>query len=196
MTQYKNDDNGKKKHGKKSSPIDPKAFLLQVLFATISCLIRFCFAGNSSSTYYIYSKKISLILLALFMFGGANLRRNKKLVDTLLIKIVPPPLPPYFCVYASGVCEGICGLFILYNLIYPSDILFGIKDIGGTSVVLLLWAVFPANIYHAMSKKAQIETKINSPTPLYIRVIIQFIFLGWAGWHADINWLTQYYIYS
>jgi uncharacterized membrane protein len=181
---------------KTKSHIDPKAFLLQVLFATISCVLRFCFDGYSKSMYYIYLKKLSLLLLALFMFGGANLRRNKRLVDNMLVKIVPPPLPPYVCVYVSGICEFVCGLLISYNLIYPSEAVFGFNNVGGNSVVLLLWAVFPANIYHAVSKTAQIDTKIKTPIVLYIRIIIQFLFLGWAGWHADLSVLKECYIYA
>ena len=134
-----------------------------------------------------------MFLLAVFMFGGAYLRCNKSIVEKLLVKIVPPPLPPHFCVYASGVCELICGLFLLFNLVYPSS---PYNTIGGSCVVLLLWAVFPANLYHALSQKAQKDTKISAPGVLYARVVIQFLFLGWAGWHADLATLNQFYIYA
>ena len=173
------------------SGIDPKAFLLQVFFAFVSCLGRLFV--NEHASFYVHLKKISKFLLAMFMFGGAYLRCNKTIVEKLLVKIVPPPLPPYFCVYASGVCELMCGLLLLFNLFYPFS---AYNKVGGTSVVLLLWAVFPANIYHAISQKAQTDTKITTPGVLYARVIIQFLFLGWAGWHADLATLNHFYIYA
>ena len=62
---------------------------------------------------------------------------------------------------------------------------FFLFEIGGLLVVMILWAVFPANIYHALSSRALKETNmVGRERVLYARIAIQFIFLGWAGWHA------------
>ena len=116
---------------------------------------------------------MSRISLAAFMAGGANLRRNKKLVENLLIPIVPPPLPPRACVYLSGLAELLCGVV----LIMP-----GYEQLGAGGIVLLLLAVFPANVYHACSAHAHKLTRIGPPA-VYWRLPIQGLFIGWARWH-------------
>ena len=161
---------------KRGGGIDAGSFMVLVCVAAVSCIFRF--AVPLSFGYYDYVKTASRLVLAMFMFGGASLRLNKSVVNKLLLHIVPPPLPAEFCVYASGVCEAICGIVLLTP---------GMSETGGALVVLLLWAVFPANIYHALSKKAQDATHIP-PGPLYARVVIQFFFLAWAGWFAPASW--------
>ncbi len=47
------------------------------------------------------------------------------------------------------------------------------------SLIVLLVAVFPANIYMALNP--QIFSEI-SPTAQYIRLPIQFILIAWAYW--------------
>merc|ERR1712146_548347 len=117
------------------------------------------------------------------------LRLNTNLVEGLLVPIVPPPLPPKSCVYVSGLVEAIAGIMLILTL--PGDgpevtsTIEIIHDLGGFLVVALLWAVFPANLYHAFSETAQQKTNlVGQEAGLYARVGIQFLFLGWAGWHS------------
>ena len=64
------------------------------------------------------------------------------------ISIVPPYLPYHLeLVYISGVFEVLFGVMIL---------LPKYRYIGSIGLILLLIAVFPANIYLAQSKEAQI----------------------------------------
>jgi uncharacterized membrane protein len=56
-------------------------------------------------------------------------------------------------VYASGVVEAAGAAALLCP---------GGEEIGGGLLVLLLWAVFPGNINHALSEKAQRLTKVVS----------------------------------
>ena len=51
------------------------------------------------------------------------------------------------------------------------------------AAALLLLGVFPANVYHAVSKKAQRETRIGPPV-VYVRLLIQGLFFAWARWHT------------
>ena len=118
-------------------------------------------------------KEFSRVALVFFMVSAAGLRLNAKLVNNLLIPIVPPPLPAKLCVYASGVAELLGGLLLIANAtaIY-----------GAWLIIATLVAVFPANVYHAVSKEAQRRTKIGPPD-VYVRLPIQLLFLAWARWH-------------
>jgi uncharacterized membrane protein len=51
----------------------------------------------------------------------------------------------------------------------------------------LLLAVFPSNIYHAVSKEAQDKIKFKGATQneLNFRVALQFLFLYWAAWFVN-----------
>ena len=108
------------------------------------------------------------------MLSAARLRLDEKLVNNLLIPIVPPPLPARACVYLSGILEAVFGvLLVMPTLERPAAWL----------IVALLVAVFPANLWHAVSPRAHKATRIGPPLT-YVRVPIQFLFLGWAWWHT------------
>ena len=79
------------------------------------------------------------LLAAAFIFAGAV-----HLFDpNLLLPIMPPQIPfPRFCILASGVAELLGGL----GLLLPSP---AIRLAAGAGLILLLIAVFPANIYMA-----------------------------------------------
>lgn len=80
-----------------------------------------------------------LLLAALFLFAGVL-----HLADTnLFLPIMPPFIPaPRLCVQASGVSEILGGI----GLLLPQR---EIQVLTGWGLVLLLVAVFPANIYMA-----------------------------------------------
>lgn len=87
------------------------------------------------------------------------------------LKIMPPYLPWHlFLVYLSGVFEIILGAMLLI----PQT-----QRIAAWGLILLLIAVFPANIYMAMNPE-----KFPDLTPmlLYLRLVIQFILIAWAYW--------------
>lgn len=64
-------------------------------------------------------------------------------VPELYVQIVPPPLPgPLALVYISGVAEITVGL----GLIYPQT-----RRYAAWATVALLVAIFPANVYMAVS---------------------------------------------
>ena len=116
----------------------------------------------------------SRVCLVGFMLGAASLRLNRKLVEKLLVPIVPPPLPPRLCVCASGAMDVTSAMLLA---------LPGGERYGGALVLTMLVCVFPANLYHAFSRKAHAATGIGPPA-VYWRLPIQFLFLAWARWHV------------
>jgi uncharacterized membrane protein len=82
--------------------------------------------------------------------------------------IVPPFLPnPERLVAISGAIEIILGVLLLF----PST-----RSIAAWGVILLLIAVFPANIYMAYSPQFQ----DLSPLIRWGRLPIQFLLIAWA----------------
>ena len=89
------------------------------------------------------------------------------------LQIVPPYLPYKLeLVYISGFLEIIFGIM----LITPS-----LKHYAAWGLILLLIAVFPANIYLAQTNGAAMNT---SPLVAWARLPFQFLFIGIAYWHT------------
>ena len=55
---------------------------------------------------------------------------------------------------------------------------------AGWGLIFLFIAVYPANIYLAFNQKAQELIGISSFMASWVRLPIQFIFLGLAYWHS------------
>lgn len=104
------------------------------------------------------------------IFFGAG--TSHMLTPQLWENAVPPQLPnPKLMVYLSGVAEIIGGLLF----ILPRT-----RRLGGKYLVLLLIAVFPANIYMA------VEPKWHGKVPggkwsLFLRLPIQFLGMWWVN---------------
>ena len=130
--------------------------------------------GGGHATACAAWRLLSRACLACFMVGAAALRLDRRAVVGLLLPIVPPPLPPRLCVYASGVMDAVAALLLL---------LPGGERLGATLVLTMLALVFPANLYHALSAKAQARTRIGPPA-VYVRLPIQALFAAWARWHV------------
>ena len=91
--------------------------------------------------------------------------------------IIPHLLAPIGLelVYISGLFEIILGLMLLY----PNS-----RKIACYGLMLLLIAVYPANLYLAFYEEPQKLIGISSFSASWIRLPIQFIFLGLAYWHS------------
>ena len=84
--------------------------------------------------------------------------------------IVPPVLPwPLFWVYSSGFFEILFGIGLMTSF----------RKYAAYGLILLLIAVFPANIYLAVSSVAQ-EALATSQTIAVIRLPFQFLFIWMA----------------
>ena len=87
------------------------------------------------------------------------------------VSIMPPYMPVHLeLVYISGILEIIGGLCILYKRL---------RRWSGCGLMLLLVAVYPANIHMAMNP--HLYTQFSAEF-LYFRLILQFVFLYWVYW--------------
>ena len=85
------------------------------------------------------------------------------------LAIMPPMLPLHLeAVYISGFFEILGGLGLLLSRF---------RKISGWGLLALLIAVYPANIYMAMTPEAFPEISIFA---LYFRLALQFLFFFWA----------------
>ena len=85
------------------------------------------------------------------------------------LSIVPPYLPYHLeLVYISGFFEIVGGIGVLIPRF---------RKIAGWGLVALLIAVYPANIYMAISPEAFPDIPIEM---LYFRLALQFLFFYWA----------------
>ena len=107
-------------------------------------------------------------LVIMFLFTGISHFTSMKYDFAAMI---PAPLPnDLWVIYLSGVLEisGAIGLLI------PRT-----RKLAGISLVLLLVALFPANVYAALN---EIPLRGEAPTPLWLRGPIQLLFIGMVWW--------------
>ena len=89
------------------------------------------------------------------------------------VQIVPPYLPYKLeLVYISGLFEILFGGMLFFKRT---------RFIAGWGLILLLIAVYPANIYLAQTNGAAMNT---TPLIAWGRLPVQFIFVGLAYWHS------------
>ena len=85
------------------------------------------------------------------------------------LSIMPPAFPLHAeAVYISGFFEILGGICVLI----PS-----LRKLAGCGLIALLIAVYPANIYMAITPEAFPEISIGL---LYFRLPLQFLFIYWA----------------
>ncbi len=102
-----------------------------------------------------------------FIFAGANHFIN----PDFYLNIMPPYLPWHlFFVFLSGVFEIILGIMLLI----PKT-----QKLAAWGLILLLIAVFPANMYMAMNPSKFSDL---NPVLLYLRLLIQLLLIAWAYW--------------
>lgn len=107
-------------------------------------------------------------LAVMFLFTGTSHFTSMKYDFAAMI---PPPLPnDLWVIYLSGVFEiaGAIGLLI------PRT-----RKLAGTCLVLLLVALFPANVYAALS---EVPLRGEAATPLWIRTPMQVLYIGMVWW--------------
>ena len=90
------------------------------------------------------------------------------------LKIMPPYLPYHLpLVYASGFIEITLGFCLLFKKL---------RFFAGWGLILLLIAVYPANIYLAFNETPQIALGIAPFMASWVRLPLQFVFIGLAYW--------------
>ena len=91
-------------------------------------------------------------------------------------RIVPPPLPfKLSLVYISGFFEILLGSLLFFK---------NKRFLAAWGLIFLLIAVYPANIYLALTNGQAINT---TPFIAWIRLPFQFVFIGLAYWHTKID---------
>lgn len=115
------------------------------------------------------TKRIGLILLAMFfMAAGINHFVN----SDIYVAMMPLYLPAHLeLVYLSGLFEILGGMGVILS---PT------REWAGYGLIVLLIAVFPANIFMAMNPGK--FTDIASVWALYARLPLQFLLLCWTFW--------------
>tara|TARA_Y100000741_G_scaffold321223_1_gene270271 strand:- start:214 stop:639 length:426 start_codon:yes stop_codon:yes gene_type:complete len=115
---------------------------------------------------YGWWKKLVLFGLAAFFI---NIGVDHFINPDFYLSIMPPAFPMHAeAVYVSGFFEILGGICILI----PS-----LRIIAGWGLVALLVAVYPANIYMALTPEAFPDIPVAF---LYLRLALQFLFFYWA----------------
>jgi len=110
------------------------------------------------------------LLGALLVMQGVNHFVNAG----VFARIVPPYLPWHLeLVYLSGAAEVVLGLL----LCAPRS-----ARLAGWGIILLLVAVFPANVYMAMHAELFPALPVSA---LWLRLPLQAIFIAWAWWYTQ-----------
>jgi uncharacterized membrane protein len=116
----------------------------------------------------VYKTVATVLLGTLFIAAGANHFVHPALYQ----HIVPPSFPsPALLVVISGVAEIAGGIGVL---------IARTRKAAGIGLVLLLLAVFPANVY--MAQHPELYRDMASATALYIRLPLQAVLIAWVWW--------------
>lgn len=97
-------------------------------------------------------------------------------IPDFYLQIMPPYLPYHLqLVYASGLAEIVLGV----GLLIPK-----LRKMAAFGIILLLIAVFPANIYLAFNEAPQQALGTNQVAALWIRFPIQVLLIVIAWWQS------------
>jgi uncharacterized membrane protein len=111
-------------------------------------------------------KKLVLLGLAAFFI---NVGVDHFVNPDFYLNIMPPSFPLHAeAVYISGLFEIIGGIAVLIPRL---------RKMAGWGLVALLVAVYPANIYMAITPQAFPDIPVAL---LYVRLALQFVFFYWA----------------
>ena len=123
-------------------------------------------------------KYISIYIMSiLYIYVGIH-----HFIDTKSFLII---IPPYLqtigleIIYLSGIFEIILGILLIISKY---------RKIASYGIILLLIAVYPANIYLAFNEEPQNLMGISSFMASWVRLPLQFVFLGLAYWHSKDNY--------
>ena len=109
--------------------------------------------------------------LAFILIGISHFLMPEKFME-----MMPPFLPaPMFLIYLSGVFEILGGLGLMLS---------GTKPLAAIGLILLLLAVFPANIYVALNN-VQLGGFMNYAVYQWLRLPMQFVLIIWIWWCGE-----------
>jgi uncharacterized membrane protein len=115
--------------------------------------------------------KARVFLALLFIFAS-----SLHFITDVELKIIPPFLPlRREALYITGIFELLGGI----GLLIPR-----FQRAAALGLAMLLVAIFPANIYHAV-KNIQLGGILNSPFYHVVRLPLQAVLIWWALWCTD-----------
>lgn len=121
------------------------------------------------------SRRTSRIVLAVLFVAAGVLHF---VVPDAYARIVPPYLPaPLLLVYLSGVAEIAGGVGLLVERT---------RRAAGVGLVLLLLAVWPANLQMALDARAG-DSSALAQTLLWARMPLQLAMIAWVLWAAEVR---------
>ena len=95
------------------------------------------------------------------------------LIPGKFLEMMPPFLPaPVFLIYLSGVFEIVGGGALMFSKT---------KRLAAIGLMLLLLAVFPANVYVALNN-VQLGGFMNYSIYQWLRLPMQFVLIVWVWW--------------
>ena len=121
-----------------------------------------------------YIKYLSIIIMSIFYINVGI----KHFIDPNWFLHIIPPFLMFIgleLVYISGVFEIIFGIMLLI----PKT-----RKLASYGLILLLIAVYPANLYLAFYEEPQKLIGITAFAASWVRLPNQFIFFGLAYWHS------------
>jgi uncharacterized membrane protein len=119
-------------------------------------------------------RRAALVVLALSYVGVGVAHFTH---TDMFVAIVPPALPaPRVLVWISEIAEVALGLAVLVPRVRPW---------AGWGLLALLIAVFPANIYMAVSEVGLPGLEPPPRWALWARLPFQLVFAAWALWATD-----------
>jgi uncharacterized membrane protein len=125
-------------------------------------------------------KKISLYVMSLFYLAAGM---NHFVNPAFYLPMIPPMFPAPLALNAlSGAAE----LIVAMMLIRPE-----VRSLGAWAAILLLIAVFPANIYMFTQGGAAFDVP---DWALLVRLPLQLVLIAWAYWHTRNPELDRYVI--
>lgn len=114
-------------------------------------------------------KTVLRYLLGIFFIGGGV---NHFVHTDFYLKIMPPYLPLHLeAVYVSGVFEIVLGAMLMVR---------PLARWAGWGLILLLIAIFPANIYVYQHQ----DLVPASPLLHTLRLPLQAVMIAWAYWYT------------
>lgn len=118
--------------------------------------------------------KIGILIMSIFYI---NVGVRHFLEPEWFLYIIPPYLKfiGLELVYLSGIFEILLGVLLLF----PKY-----RRISAYGIILLLVAVYPANIYLALNEEPQQLIEVSSFMASWVRLPLQFVLIGIAYIHS------------
>ena len=133
----------------------------------------------------VWWRRASATGLAFFYWGAGWLHFDPRM-DRFFLAITPPWVPwKRAAIAVSGHAEILLSGLWAISQVPPFESWRAVvteRRVAWASIALLI-AVFPANLYHAWSRKAQRDTRVSRGATL-ARLPVQLLFAAWAHWHT------------